>query len=117
MSSTPGAPDFWIKAHDRMPIIQATLATNGVPVNITGATIKFLMAKGSYPGDTLQVNAAATIVDAVNGIVSYSWTSADTSIPGDYLAEWEVTYASGVQQTFPTADQLIVRVVNDLDGV
>lgn len=117
MSTTPGAPDFWIKAHDRMPTIKATLATNGVPVTLTGASVKFLMANGPQPGGTIKVNAAAVVLDATNGVVSYAWATADTSTPGDYLGEWEVTFANGLEQTFPTNGYHLIRVVGDLDGV
>jgi uncharacterized protein YfaS (alpha-2-macroglobulin family) len=43
----------------------------------------------------------ATIHDAPNGVVRYSWGTDDTDEAGRYRAEFEVTYADGSVETFP----------------
>lgn len=107
--------DFTIKAHDRLPVIQAVLGTGGAEVNLTGATsVKFIMKPVS--GSTVKVNSAATIVDPVAGLVQYDWLAIDTDTPGEYLAEWEVTWSGGKKQTFPTLSYHSVNVNADLDG-
>jgi hypothetical protein len=107
--------DFTIKAHDRLPAIQATLATGGGPVDLTGAQgVKFIMAPTA--GGTPKVAAAGVIVDATNGVVRYDWLAVDTATPGSFLAEWQVTWADGRPQTFPTLTYHTVNVVADLDA-
>lgn len=121
--TTPAEP-FKIKANDRRPSISATLGFAGstaVPT-LTGATVTFILrAKDSVTGGpkagvTAKVNAAAVVVDAATAKVRYDWAAGDTSVPGDFLAEWEVTGADGLTQTFPTDAYNDVLVYADLDG-
>jgi threonine synthase len=107
--------DFTIKAHDRLPSIQASLLSAGVPVDLTTATsVKFILKLEN--GSTPKVNAAAVVVTAGSGIVRYDWAATDTDTPGSYLAEWEVTWAGGKKQTFPTLTYHTVDVLADLDN-
>lgn len=107
--------DFTIKSYDRLPTIQATLATAGTAVDLTTATsVDFIMRLAS--GGTVKVNAAATIVTAADGVVRYDWATGDTDTPGSYQAEWEVHWTDGRTQTFPTLTYHTVDVLADLDG-
>lgn len=108
------AADFTLKAHDRKPSIQATLTTGGAAVNLTGSTVKFIMAPTA--GGTPVVNAAAVIVDAVNGVVRYDWLATDTAMAGSFQAEWQVTDSGGKEQTFPTLTYHTIAILADLDG-
>ena len=108
-------PDLTIKAHDRLPSIAATLVdAAGAPVDITGSTVTFIMATAT--SGTIKVNAAAVIVSGTGGQVRYDWLAADTSTPGSYNAEWQVTFGSGKKQTFPSDGYNTVTVFADLDG-
>lgn len=102
--------DFTLKAHDRLPSIQATLSAD-----LTTATgVKFIMK--ATQGNTVKVNAAATIVSAASGVVRYDWLAVDTDTPGSYQAEWQVTWTGGKAQTFPTTSYHTVDVLADLDN-
>lgn len=104
---------FVIKKSDRAPAITATLGdSSGVVVDLTGTSVKFIMtlAGAAVP----KVNAAATIVSATGGQVSYSWGASDTDTAGLYRGEWEVTFAGGVKQTFPPDDFVYVLIEPDL---
>lgn len=110
--------DYTIKAHDRLPSIAATLAANGAALNLTGATVKFIMrAKptGNGAAPAPKVNAAAVLVDAVNGVVRYDWLGTDTDTPGSYQAEWQIVWPDGRKQTVPTLTYHTVDVLADLD--
>ena len=107
--------DFTLKAHDRLPSIQAALTTAGAPVDLTGATgVNFIMK--ATQGNTVKVNAAATIVTAATGVVRYDWLAIDTDTPGSFQAEWQVTWTGGKKQTFPTLTYHTVDILADLDG-
>lgn len=108
--------DYSIKAHDRAPSIQATLSVGGSPLDLSpsGTAVKFIMAPS--PGGSPAVNAAAVIVDATHGIVRYDWAAGDTAKAGNYEAEWQVTWADGREQTFPTLGYHAIAILADLDG-
>src|SRR3954470_4987090 len=106
--------DFSIKAHDRLPSISATLSTAGSPVSLTGATVSFIMRPAA--GGPPKVNAAATVDSAPGGTVHYDWLLVDTSTVGLYYGEWQVTFSSGKQQTFPTIGYHTIEVIQDLDN-
>jgi hypothetical protein len=107
------APDWYVKANDTSPAIAYQLKDGtGAVVVLTGASVKFMMyAPG---GAAAKVNAAATIIDALLGKVSYTPTASNTDTPGDYLGEWQVTFAGGAIETFPNSDHLKIRVRQDL---
>ncbi|MGZ4745710.1 MAG: hypothetical protein ACXVYY_01370 [Oryzihumus sp.] len=108
--------DFTIKSNDRLPSIQATLTdVNGSIPPLTGATVKFIMRLAGSSG-TPKVAALAS-ADPATGIVRYDWAPGDTNTPGRYQGEWEVTYASGKEQTFPTLTYHDITVLADLDNV
>jgi hypothetical protein len=107
--------DFNIKRGDRLPSIRATLAAGGEVVNLAGATVvKFILApKGGGP---VKVKANAVVVNAAQGLVRYDWAAADTDTAGQFQGEWEVTWADGKPQTFPTASYHSIDILADLDG-
>ena len=74
-----------------------------VPVDLTDAAVKFQMRKADDRRFT--VNAAASITDAINGYVSYSWGPNDLATPGEYVIQWEVTYSGGRIQTTRPANR------------
>jgi len=108
------AADFTIKAHDTEPSIQATLSSGGSPINLVGATVKFIMADKAT--GAVKVNAAAVIVDAAAGIVRYDWLSTDSATAASYQAEWQITDSGGGIRTVPTTTYITVDVLADLDG-
>lgn len=106
--------DFRIKQGDTQPVIQSVLTDGaGAIVNLTGIeSVAFRMrAKDTA---TLAVNAAAAVVSAPAGSVRYAWLTADTATPGEYEADWLVTFAGGGTGTFPNGGYLRVLILPKL---
>lgn len=106
-------PTFKIKRNDREPSILAVLKQGGLPMNLTGCSVRFLM-RSNVSGTTLKVDAAANIVDPVAGTVRYDWAGVDTDTEGHYIAEWEITKVGGKKISVPTDGYLQIFVTKDL---
>jgi hypothetical protein len=95
---------------DTAPDITAVIHEEDDPtqvINLTETTgVRFQMRRQDDHRYT--VNAAATVLDAVNGKVSYSWGANDLAVAGTYLAQWEVTYSGGRVQT--TSGSVVITV-------
>lgn len=105
-------PDFTIKRDDTAPPIEATLQkADGSAVAIEGATVRFHMLTMARE---VVVDQAAEIVDANEGTVRYEWAAGDTDTRGLFLAEWEVTFATGEVETFPNDRHLYIHITGDL---
>ena len=76
-------------------------------LDLTGASVRFQMRKSD--DRRYRVNAAATVTDAVNGRVSYSWGANDLAQSGTFIVQWEVTYPGGRVQTTVGEVEVTVR--------
>lgn len=93
------APDITAQIHEEDDPL--------VAVNLTNSSVKFQMRKSDDRRFT--VNASATITNAANGLVSYSWGPNDLATPGEYVIQWEVTYPGGRIQTTAPVETITVR--------
>ena len=95
---------------DTAPDITAIIHEEDDPTSILdlgGASgVRFQMRKQDDRRYT--VDGAATIIDAPNGRVSYSWGPNDLAVPGTYVVQWEVHYTGGRIQT--TSPEVTVTV-------
>lgn len=92
---------------DTEPPITATLQRSSTAQDLEGATVRFQMRR---PDDSrYTVDAEATIVDAEDGKVKYMWGPTDLNVPGEYICQWEVTYASGRVETTDPPNVITVR--------
>lgn len=110
-----------MKRNDTLPKVKITVVERDAnnpgqttAVNLTGGSAKFIMVTDADPR-VVKVNAVATITDAVNGKVEYTWTSPDTDTSGDYLGEFEITLPTG-KITLPADDSLQIKIVDDFDN-
>jgi len=95
---------------DTSPFITSTLVLLGTTTPLPGlstAAVRFQMRKENDKRFT--VNQPADIVDASLGQVRYSWATNDLAVPGDYLVQWEVTFAGGRIQTQAEPNVITVR--------
>lgn len=104
--------DFYIKAGDRWPYLEATLTdADGAAVSLAGATVKFVMAT---VGGTAKINADVTVVNAAAGTVRYAWAAGDTTTPGTYRGEFVVTLSTSLEVTFPSDDYLTIEILPEV---
>lgn len=101
-------PEMNMVQGDLKPDILATLLNCG---DLTGATVKFMMASDG----TQIVEASATIFDATKKQVSYVWQEGDTDTIGTFYGEFEVTYLDGTKQTFPAKNEFVIRIRAEKD--
>lgn len=108
--------DFTIKSGSTSPALTVTLLGENGPANLLGATVRMRMRRKE--GGLLVVDAPVTIVgDPALGQVMHNWQEAETSEPGDYEVEWEVTYSGGAEQVFPLIGHFLVDIEPSLSSV
>lgn len=120
-SLSPAPGHYYIKRRDTCPPLDYQALHGTTPVDITGATTILFKMRSTVNTGSTKVNGSASILDGPNGLMRYQWISTDTDTAGDYLGEFEVTYANGCVETFPTtsdaaAEYLRVHVIPDLDA-
>lgn len=103
-----------IKAFDTAIDFTLTAELDGTAVDLTGATVKFLL-KSTTAGATA-FEGAATLDDAENGVVIYSPSGQFPTTAGTYEQEWEVTQSDGTVLTFPLTYKNKVVIIEDLNG-
>lgn len=84
---------------------------DGSFIDLTGSTVNFIMGKKNK----LVTNASAQITSAINGIVQYQLTEADTLVSGQFLAEFEVVFPNGTKKTFPSNGYITVNIGENID--
>jgi transcriptional/translational regulatory protein YebC/TACO1 len=99
-----------LKRNDTKNNIKATLSNESGPVDLTGATVRFLMAKHGM----IKIDRKAQIQDAVNGIVWFIFEQGDTDEVGIFQAEFEVTYSDARIETFPNDCFILINIISDL---
>ena len=90
------------------------LAVNGVTLNLTGATILFLMKLIASPYTAYSL-AASIDGTATAGNVTYTSASGFPTVVGQYKQEWQVTQSGGTILTFPSGGYNIVHILDDLN--
>lgn len=101
--------DLTLVQGDTAPTIFGTiLKPDGLAKDLTSVTaVRFQMRKQDDKKYT--VDAAADIVDASTGRVSYDWQVNDLSVTGEYLGQWQLTYSDGKVQTTTPANTITIR--------
>lgn len=99
-----------IKRNDTKDNIKATLSNESGAVDLTGATVRFLMSKKGV----VKVDRQVQIQDAVNGIVWMVFDQGDTDEAGSFQAEFEVTFSDARIETFPNDGFFLINIINDL---
>jgi hypothetical protein len=104
---------FYVKQNDTSPAMLATLEdAHGNAINLTAASVRFHMRP--VGGGQVVVDAAASVVTPLAGLVRYNWIAADTDTIGSYQAEFEVTYDDASIETFPNDGYIRVEIIDDI---
>jgi hypothetical protein len=91
-------------------VTETLLKGDGSPVNLVGASVRFLAEAKDR-----RIGGEGVVLE--NGQVRYTFTDENLDVPVTtlYLAEWEVTYAGGEKETFPQSGYVRLIVWADLD--
>ena len=91
------------------------LEVDGVTLDLTGASILFLMKKQNAPYTAYSFNAAIDGT-ATNGNVKYVMGTGFPTDRGMYKQQWQVTLSGGKKLTFPNGDFNYIEIEEDLNG-
>jgi hypothetical protein len=101
-----------IKRNDTRPFWPVTLTyDDGTVADLNSASVRFIAMDSS---GVVAIDSNAVITDPVAGQCEWRPGALDTQIAGIYSSEWEVTFADGTIQTFPTRTYDKLVVVGDL---
>jgi len=104
---------FFVKQNDTSPKLAATLKDgNGQVVDVTGASVRFHMAK--LNSSTVITDASATVTNGSAGTVEYAWTASDTASIGTFRGEFEVTFPTGLIETYPNSGYISIQITDDI---
>lgn len=102
-----------IKQGDTRHAIQAILKnTNGVPVDLTGASVRFLMGRKN----AIRADGYAQQT-STQGEVWYVFNEGETDVAGQFGIEFRVTYGDGKVETFPYDKALPIRINERIGGI
>lgn len=112
------AADWTIKEGDVEPVFYDQLElSNGEKVNLTGATVQFVM-RSPTAAEPLKLAGTVTVIQPEEGEIGYLPAAADTQgRAGMFMASWVVVFPGGKQMTFPTEGYLWVSVEEALTVV
>jgi hypothetical protein len=100
-----------IKRNDVKRVVADQVLLDGVPLNLSGSTVKFIM-RNKDTGAVLSKDAVIT--DAANGKVQYEFAMGETATAGEYQVEWELSMMAGKMLTVPDNTWHDLVIVEDL---
>jgi len=106
---------FVIKKGATYPALTVQLLDNaGAAVNLTTAASVYFTMENVHSGVKKINHAAAVISSATEGIVKYNWIAGDVDTVGEYLGEFEITWADGKKFFTPVEQLLQINIVDVL---
>lgn len=91
-------PDYRLHIGNRRPSILKQLLSDGMMVNLSGATVKFYMYKH---GVVLINGTAGVVVNPTLGVVRYDFGANDLASTGHFTGYFKVTFPDTTTQIFP----------------
>lgn len=104
----------WKTTDSHDAIRYTALDAHKQPVNLIGATARFLMGKRG-DADSVIINEPAQVADEMAGKLAYELTEIATLEAGTFNAEFHVEWPDGSRKIFPSEGYLAVTVAPSLD--
>lgn len=110
---------FFIKQNDTLPNISIQLITRDClgslqPFNLSGVTaVTFDMSYTN--GSSAIVSGSSSITSYTGGTVAYNWQIGDTSVAGNYFAEFELAFSDGTYMSVPQIGPIYVQVGENIN--
>ena len=102
-----------ITQNDTVPLTMQLEWDDGTDIDLTAASsVKFMMTL--WGETTPTVDATCAIVTADEGIVRYTWDTAETATVGLYSVQWEITYSDATILTVPTSGKRYLLISGEL---
>lgn len=97
-----------LRKGDTAPNIPITCTRSGSAINLTGATVRFIISdpNGSRTNSS---HSTCTITSATAGTCTYDLASGDIPTAGTYRGDVEITYAGGEVETQTNSVILVVK--------
>ena len=104
-----------LRQNTTTPVLSQSITdANGNAVNLTGATVTFVMRALTSNTPVVSNSSHVTITNAAAGQVTYNWQAADTGMPGIYQAEFQVTLSGGGTYAYPNDGYLEISIEQNL---
>ena len=101
-----------IKQGDTYHFLRAYLhMATGKAIRLSGANVRLVVKDDK---DVIKISKSANIVDEETGYVEYRWAATDTSTPGTYIGEFEVTLQNGSIVSVPNDGYFTINIVKEL---
>ena len=84
---------------------------NGQIVDVTGASVKFHMAK--LNSSSVITDASATVTNGSTGTVEYAWPASDTASIVTFCGEFEITFSARLIETYPNSGYISIQITDD----
>jgi hypothetical protein len=106
---------YYTRQNDTAPVVDTLEDSLGVAISLVGATVQFHAI--DRLGATILNKAATGPLGNpfdTSGQVRLPLLASETATAGTFFAEWEVTFAGGVVQTWPQNESAIWVIYPDL---
>lgn len=102
-----------IKQHDTARMLEDVLKLNGVPIDLTGATVRLALRNSLDASSSLKPDASI-VAPATDGKVRFSFDTDMVSTPGTFFFEWEVQFLNGDILTVPDDSFHTLQILADI---
>lgn len=108
--------DVTLKKGNRLPVLSRQFLLDGLPLDLTGATVVFNMYEAST-GTQVITNGVCSVTDAAVGEVEYPWTSADALLDANqYLGSFVATFAGPRTVTAPNNGMIVIEILGTIEA-
>lgn len=105
--------DVTIRKGDRLPQLDRQFLLNDAPVDLTGTNVRFNLWNAAT-GAQVITNGVCTLVTPATGLVRYTWTTTDATLPaGVYLGSFTAEFSSSRLMTAPNDGMITIQIFEE----